>query len=57
MAGCLGCCPVEDPVEIHDLDATILQLLDPDHEQPAHCFQGQEFRMTDVSGHVIRELL
>ena len=53
----LGYYPVEDPVEIHDLHATILQLMGLDHEQLTYRFQGREFRLTDVSGRVMQQLL
>ena len=52
----LGYYPVEDPVEIHDLHATILQLLGLDHEQLTYRYQGREFRLTDVSGRVMQQL-
>ena len=52
----LGYYPVEDPVEIHDLHATILQLLGLDHEQLTYRYQGREFRLTDVSGRVLQQL-
>jgi len=53
----LGYYPVEDPIEIHDLHATILQLLGLDHEQLTYRYQGREFRLTDVSGRVMQQLL
>jgi len=52
----LGYYPIEDPVEIHDLHATILQLLGLDHEQLTYRYQGREFRLTDVSGRVMQQL-
>ncbi|WP_154852663.1 DUF1501 domain-containing protein [Cyclobacterium xiamenense] len=48
---------VEDTVSVHDIHATILQLLGFDHEQFTFDFQGRPFRLTDVEGHVIREIL
>lgn len=47
----------EDPVSVHDLHATILHLLGIDHERFTFRFQGRDFRLTDVSGEVVRELL
>ncbi len=44
-------------VHIHDLQATILHLLGFDHEKLTHPFQGRDFRLTDVHGRVVRELL
>ncbi|MBK7644312.1 MAG: DUF1501 domain-containing protein [Planctomycetes bacterium] len=46
---------VENPVEVHDLHATMLELLGLDHEQLTYRSQGRDFRLTDVSGKVIRE--
>ena len=48
---------VENPVEVHDLHATMLHLLGFDHEQLTFRSQGRDFRLTDVSGKVIREWL
>ena len=48
---------VENPVHVHDLHATILHLLGFDHEKFTHRYAGRDFRLTDVSGHVIREIL
>ncbi|MFK7922414.1 MAG: DUF1501 domain-containing protein [Bacteroidia bacterium] len=42
---------------IHDLQATILHCLGLDHERLTHSFQGREFRLTDVHGNVIKEIL
>jgi hypothetical protein len=52
-----GFSPVEQPVHVHDLNATILHLLGLDHERLTYKYQGREFRLTDVHGHVVRELL
>jgi len=46
-----------DPVHVHDLNATILHLLGIDHEKLTYPFQGREFRLTDVDGHVVNEIL
>jgi hypothetical protein len=48
---------VEKPVEVHDLHATLLHLLGFDHEQLIYRHQGRDFRLTDVSGRVMREWL
>jgi hypothetical protein len=48
---------VEKPVHIHDLNATILHCLGLDHERLTFPFQGREFRLTDVHGSVVREIL
>jgi len=47
----------EDPVHIHDLHATILHLFGFDHEELTYRFQGRDFRLTDVHGHVVEKLL
>jgi len=48
---------VEDPVHVHDLQATILHLLGLDHLKLTYKFQGRNFRLTDVHGNVVRKLL
>lgn len=48
---------VENPVHIHDLNATILHCLGIDHEQLTFRFQGRDFRLTDVHGNVVQEIL
>lgn len=48
---------VENPVHIHDLQATILALLGIDHERLTYKFQGRRFRLTDVHGTVVKEIL
>ena len=53
----LGYNVVEDPVDVHDLHATILHLMGFDHEQLTYKFQGRDFRLTDVSGKVVQKLL
>jgi hypothetical protein len=47
----------ERPVHVHDLNATVLHLLGLDHEKLTFKYQGREFRLTDVHGHVVRELI
>ena len=46
-----------DPVEVHDLNATILHLLGIDHTRLTYRFQGRDFRLTDVHGRVVKEIL
>jgi hypothetical protein len=48
---------VENPASVHDLHATILHLLGFDHERLTYRYAGRDFRLTDVSGNVIREIL
>ena len=48
---------VEDPVHIHDLNATILHQLGYDHERLIFRHQGRDYRLTDVHGHVVRDIL
>jgi len=47
----------ENPVEVHDLHATLLHQLGMDHERLTHRHAGRDFRLTDVHGHVVRDLL
>jgi hypothetical protein len=49
--------PIENPMDVHDLHATILHLLGIDHTKLTFKFQGRHYRLTDVHGRVIRELL
>lgn len=53
----LGFSVTENPVHVHDLQATILHLLGIDHEKLTYRFQGRDFRLTDVHGNVVRDLL
>lgn len=48
---------VRDPVHVHDLHATILHCLGIDHEKLTFRFQGRDFRLTDVAGRVVKEVL
>src|SRR5207253_536973 len=48
---------VEDRVSVHDLHATILHLLGLDHERLTYRYSGRDFRLTDVEGRVVREVL
>lgn len=47
----------ENKVHVHDLQATILHLLGFDHTKLTFRYQGRDFRLTDVHGHVVKELL
>jgi hypothetical protein len=53
----LGFNPVEDRAHVHDLHATILHLLGLDHEKLTFRFQGRDFRLTDVEGHILTRML
>ncbi|HEX5442831.1 MAG TPA: DUF1501 domain-containing protein [Pirellulales bacterium] len=53
----LGFSVARDKVHIHDLQATILHLLGFDHTRLVYRFQGRDYRLTDVHGDVVRELL
>ncbi len=53
----IGYSGVSGRVHIHDLQATILHLLGFDHEQLIYPFQGRDYRLTDVHGKVVREIL
>ncbi|MDF1850072.1 MAG: DUF1501 domain-containing protein [Verrucomicrobiales bacterium] len=53
----LGFSVAENPVHVHDLQATIMNQLGIDHEKLTYRFQGRDFRLTDVHGHVVKDLL
>jgi hypothetical protein len=53
----LGFSPAGDRIHVHDLQATILHLLGLDHTKLTFRFQGRDFRLTDVAGQVIKDLL
>jgi len=53
----LGFDPVEKPVHVHDLNATVLHLLGINHEKLTYRYQGRDFRLTDVHGKVVKGLL
>lgn len=46
-----------NPMHVHDLNATILAQLGIDHERLTYRLQGRDFRLTDVHGHVVREII
>ena len=48
---------VQDKVHAHDLHATILHLMGFDHEQHTYRYGGRDYRLTDVDGHVVREII
>jgi hypothetical protein len=48
---------VEDPVHVHDLQATILHCLGIDHERLTYRFQGRHYRLTDVHGQLVKGIL
>ena len=53
----LGFSIVENKVHVHDLQATILHLLGFNHEKLTYRFQGRDFRLTDVHGRVVKDIL
>jgi len=53
----LGFAAVEGKVHMHDLHATILHLLGMDHEQLTYRYAGRDFRLTDIHGEVVNEIL
>ena len=48
---------IRDRVHVHDLQATILHQLGFNHEKLTHHFQGRDFRLTDVAGKVVRDII
>ncbi len=46
----------EDPIDVHDIHATILYLMGLDHTRLTYRFQGRNFRLTDVAGNVVKKL-
>ena len=52
-----GFAAVENKVHVHDLHATLLHLMGFDHEKFTYRYAGRDFRLTDVHGKVVRELL
>ena len=53
----IGYSAVRDRVHVHDIQATILNQLGLDHERLTYRFQGRDFRLTDVHGSVIQDIL
>jgi hypothetical protein len=52
-----GYLAVRDKVHMHDLHATLLHLMGLDHERLTYRYAGRDFRLTDVYGHVVKEVL
>ena len=52
-----GFAAVDKKVHVHDLHATILHLMGLDHEKLTYRYSGRDFRLTDVHGHVVKEIL
>ena len=48
---------VENPVHVHDFQATLMHLMGVDHERLTYKHQGRRFRLTDVSGNVVKDIL
>jgi hypothetical protein len=48
---------VENKVHVHDLHATILRLLGFDHQKLTYRYNGRDFRLTDVKGNVVSDLI
>ena len=53
----LGLRAVEDRLHVHDVHATVLHLLGLDHTRLTYRYSGRDFRLTDVHGSVVKELL
>ncbi len=53
----LGFSVARDKVHVHDLQATWMHLLGFDHEKLTYRFQGRDYRLTDVHGKVVKDLL
>ena len=52
-----GLSAVENRVHVHDLHATILHLMGLDHEKLTYRYSGRDFRLTDVAGEVVQDVL
>jgi arylsulfatase A-like enzyme len=52
-----GFAAAENRVHVHDLHATLLHLLGFDHEKFTYKYAGRDFRLTDVHGHVVKDIL
>ena len=48
---------VDNRVHVHDLHATILHLMGLDHERLTYRYSGRDFRLTDVHGRVVRDII
>jgi hypothetical protein len=52
-----GFAAMENKVHVHDLHATILHLMGLDHENLTYRYSGRDFRLTDVHGNVVKDIL
>ena len=52
-----GFAAIENKVHVHDLHATLLHLMGIDHEKLTYRYSGRDFRLTDVHGRVVKEIL
>ena len=48
---------VADPVSVHDLHATLLHLIGIDHKRFTYRFEGRDYRLTDISGELVKPLI
>ena len=48
---------VKDEMHVHDFHATVMHLLGVNHEKLTYRYQGRDFRLTDVHGHVARKII
>jgi hypothetical protein len=48
---------IKDPVHVHDFHATLMHLMGVDHERLTYKFQGRRFRLTDVHGKLVKDIL
>ena len=48
---------IQDPIHVHDLQATVLHSLGIDHERLTYRYQGRDFRLTDIHGTVVDRIL
>jgi hypothetical protein len=53
----LGYNIVQDPVHVHDIQATLLHCLGFDHERLTYRAQGRDYRLTDVHGNIVKSIL
>jgi len=53
----IGYAAIENPVHVHDLNATMLHLLGVDHKRLTVRFQGRDFRLTDVHGEIVHDII
>jgi hypothetical protein len=53
----LGYHITENPVHVHDFNATLLHLLGIDHKRLTFRYQGRQYRLTDVEGRVVKDII